>query len=226
MLKAVLCDIDGTLVDSNLLHAEAWVRAFAHFGYHFSRDDVLHQIGKGGDQLIPHYIPSDRLPELEEPIKKFRKTLFHEQYFDRIRAFPGARALLEKMRSVGLRIALASSADKEDLSRLKRIAQIEDLVEDETAGEDAEKSKPHPDIFEAALARLRILASEAMALGDTPWDIQAAAKAGLPAVAVTSGGWAEDQLRAAGAIAVYQGVADIAERFENSEFNAATSLSS
>ena len=226
MLKAVLCDIDGTLVDSNVLHAEAWVRAFAHFGYRFRLDDVLHQIGKGGDQLIPHYIPSDRLAELEEPIKKFRKDLFHEQYFDRIKAFPGARVLLEKMRRAGLCIALASSDDKEDLGRLKRIAQIEDLVEEETAGEDADKSKPHPDIFEAALDRLRVDSSEAMALGDTPWDIEAAAKAGLPTVAVTSGGWVEDQLRAAGAIAVYQGVADIAERFENSEFNAATSRSS
>ncbi|HEY6990250.1 MAG TPA: HAD family hydrolase [Bryobacteraceae bacterium] len=226
MLKAVLCDIDGTLVDSNVLHAEAWVRAFAHFGYRFSLDDVLHQIGKGGDQLIPHYVPSDRLADLEEPIKKFRKDLFHEQYFDRIKAFPGSRALIEKMRRAGLRIALASSADKEDLGRLKRIAQIEDLVEEETAGEDADKSKPHPDIFKAALDRLRVDSSEAMALGDTPWDIEAAAKAGLPTVAVTSGGWAEDQLRTAGAIAVYKGVAEIAERFERSEFNAGTSRSS
>jgi HAD superfamily hydrolase (TIGR01509 family) len=219
MLKAVLCDIDGTLVDSNALHAEAWVRAFAHFGYRFTRNDILHQIGKGGDQLIPYYIPADRLPELEEPIKEFRKALFHAEYFDRIKPFPGARALLEKMRHAGLRIALASSADKEDLSRLKRIAQIEGMVEEETASEDAPKSKPHPDIFQATLARLQVKPAEAIALGDTPWDIQAAGKTGIATVAVTSGGWAEDQLYAAGAIAVYDGVAKIAETFEQSEFS-------
>jgi HAD superfamily hydrolase (TIGR01509 family) len=219
MLKAVLCDIDGTLVDSNVLHAEAWVRAFAHFGYNFTRNDILHQIGKGGDQLIPHYIPADRLPELEGPIQKFRKELFHAQYFDQIKPFPGARNLLEKMRHAGLRIALATSADKEDLSRLKRIADIEDLVEEETASEDAQKSKPHPDIFQAALVRLQVEPSAAMALGDTPWDVQAAGNTGISTVAVTSGGWDEDQLYTAGAIAVYEGVAKIAEVFERSEFS-------
>jgi HAD superfamily hydrolase (TIGR01509 family) len=219
MLKAVLCDIDGTLVDSNVLHAEAWVQAFAHFGYNFTRTDILHQIGKGGDQLIPHYIPADRLPELEEPIKTFRKELFHAQYFDRIKPFPGARALLEKMRHAGLRIALATSADKEDLGRLKRIAGIADLVEEETASEDAQKSKPHPDIFQAALVRLQVESSAAIALGDTPWDVQAAGNTGISTMAVTSGGWDEDQLYTAGAIAVYEGVAKIAEVFERSEFS-------
>jgi HAD superfamily hydrolase (TIGR01509 family) len=218
MLKAVLCDIDGTLVDSNALHAEAWMKAFAHFGYHFTVDDLLHQIGKGGDQLIPHYIPPDQLPQLEEPIKKFRKALFQAQYFNRIRPFPGARALLQKMRSAGLRVALASSADRGDLPRLKEIAQITDLVEEETTSDDAEKSKPHPDIFQATLDRLKLHASEVIALGDTPWDIEGAKKAGVNTVAVTSGGWTENQLYSFGAIAVYRDVGQLAHEFERSEF--------
>jgi HAD superfamily hydrolase (TIGR01509 family) len=219
MLKAVLCDIDGTLVDSNTLHAEAWMRAFARFGYNFSLDDLLHQIGKGGDQLIPHYIPSEQLPQLKEPIEKFRKELFHAEYFDRVRPFSGARALLEKMRAAGLRVAVASSASRDDLGKLKEIAQIEDLVEEETTKDDAEKSKPHPDIFQATLDRLKVQPAEAMALGDTPWDIEAAKRAGVSTVAVTSGGWPKEQLSSAGAIAVYKDVAELADRFEQSEFS-------
>jgi HAD superfamily hydrolase (TIGR01509 family) len=219
MVKAALCDIDGTLVDSNTLHAEAWVRTFAKFGYQFSLDDLLHQIGKGGDQLIPHYIPSDRLPHLKEPIEKFRKELFHAEYFDRIRPFPGARSLLQKMRAAGLRVAVASSASRDDLDKLKAIARIEDLVEEETTRDDAAKSKPQPDIFQAALDRLKVQPSEAMALGDTPWDIEAAKRAGVNTVAVTSGGWSEEQLSSAGAIAVYKDVAELADRFEQSEFS-------
>ena len=114
MLKAVLCDIDGTLVDSNTLHAEAWMRTFAKFGYNFSLDDLLHQIGKGGDQLIPHYIPSDQLPQLKDPMEKYRKELFHAEYFGRIRPFPGARALLQKMRAAGLK-----ATEKEIVSMLQ-----------------------------------------------------------------------------------------------------------
>jgi phosphoglycolate phosphatase-like HAD superfamily hydrolase len=120
MLKAVLCDIDATLFDSNTLDAEAWMRAFAKFGYNFSLDDLLHQIGKGGDQLVPRYIPSDQLPRLKEPIENYRKELFHAEYFGRIRPFPGARALLQKMRTPGLRVAVASSASREDLGKSKR----------------------------------------------------------------------------------------------------------
>jgi HAD superfamily hydrolase (TIGR01509 family) len=219
MLKAVLCDIDGTLVDSNALHAEAWMRTFAHFGYTFTFEDILHQIGKGGDQLIPHYISAEQLPQVEKRIKTYRKDLFQAEYFDRIKGIPGSRALLRKMREAGLRIALASSADEEDLPRLKSIAEIEDLVEEETASDDAEQSKPHPDIFQAALARLRVQPSEAMALGDTPWDIEAAKNAGINTVAVTSGGWTEEQLYLAGAIAVYRDVGELADRFEQSEFS-------
>ena len=123
------------------------------------------------------------------------------------------------MRQAGLRIALATSADKEDLSKLKRLAEIEDLVEEETASDDARKSKPHPDIFQAALHRLQVRASEAIALGDTPWDVQAARKAGVKTIAVTSGGWTEDELYSAGAIAVYKGVGELSETFEQSDFS-------
>jgi HAD superfamily hydrolase (TIGR01509 family) len=216
MIEAVLCDIDGTLVDSNSQHAEAWRRALEHFGISVSYQDVLRQIGKGGDQLVPYFVPGRDLPHIEKSLKEYRKKLFHSEFFDSVKPFPGARELLEKMRAAGLRIAVASSSNKEDLGRLKEIAQISDLVEKETSSGDADKSKPEPDIFEAALERLKLRPEEAVALGDTRWDMEAATKAGIRAMAVTSGAWSEGELREAGAIEVYLDVADLSRRFDTS----------
>ncbi|AXC10412.1 putative phosphatase [Acidisarcina polymorpha] len=219
MLEAVLCDMDGTLVDSNALHAEAWSRTFAHFGIVVGFDEALHQIGKGGDQIIPTFVSRESLPRLEKPIKEYRSSLFHREYFNRIKAFPGSRELLLKMRAVGLRIAVASSSEKDDLEKLKEIAGIADLVEKETSSDDANQSKPEPDIFQAALDRLGVQPAEAIALGDTPWDIEAASKAGVPTIAVTSGGWTEEELLQAGAIEVYKDVHEISEMFTKSRLN-------
>jgi HAD superfamily hydrolase (TIGR01509 family) len=218
MLKAVLCDLDGTLLDSNGLHAEAWQRTFEHFDYKVTFDEALHQIGKGGDQLVPVFVPEKDRERLQKPIEEYRKELFHAEYFDKVRAFPDARQLLQKMKERGLRIAIASSASKEDLERLKNIADITDLVEKETSSDDAGTSKPAPDIFQAALNRLHIEASESLALGDTPWDIQAGLKAGIKTVAVTCGGWTEQQLKDAGAIEVYQDPMELKQRFDTSAF--------
>jgi HAD superfamily hydrolase (TIGR01509 family) len=220
-IEAVLCDLDGTLVDSNAQHAEAWQRAFEHFGISVSFDAALHQIGEGGDQLIPVFVPQSDLARLQKPIEEYREQLFKSQYFDKIKAFPGARELLQKMKAAGLRIAVASSAGKDDLPRLKEIAGITDLVEKETSSDDAKNSKPAPDIFEAALEHLQLKSSRALALGDTPWDIEAALRSGVKTVAVTSGGWKESELREAGALEVYQDVHQIAVSFENSAFSTA-----
>jgi HAD superfamily hydrolase (TIGR01509 family) len=220
MLKAVLCDLDGTLLDSNSLHAEAWRRTLVHFGYQVSFDEALHQIGKGGDQLIPVFVPKNDRQQLEKSIEEFRKNLFHSEYFDKVKPFPGARELLQKMKGAGLRIGIASSASKEDLERLEKIADITDLVEEETSSDDAAISKPAPDIFQAALQRLRLDASECLALGDTPWDIEAGLTAGLPTIALTCGGWTEQQLRSAGAIEVYRDPAELRDRFDQSAFRA------
>jgi HAD superfamily hydrolase (TIGR01509 family) len=217
MLKAVLCDIDGTLVDSNAQHAEAWRLTFAHFGIEVKFEDVLRQIGKGADQLLPEFVPARDLPRLEKPLKEYRKDLFHREFFDKLKAFPGSRELLERMRGSGLRVAVASSSNKEDLGRLKEIAGISDLVEKETSASDADKSKPEPDIFQATLERLRIEPEQSIALGDTRWDVEAAAKAGVSTIAVTSGGaWTAEELRVAGAIEIYKDVADLTAQFDSS----------
>lgn len=218
MVKAVLCDIDGTLLDSNAFHAEAWQRALSEFGFPADFEAIVKQIGKGGDYLLPCFIPEDKLPGIEKEIKSFRKKLFHREYIDRVVPFTDARRLLERMRQEGLRIAVATSSEKEDLEAFKTVLKIHDLIEEDATADDAEKAKPEPDIFEAALKLLELSPEEALALGDTPWDVEAAKKAGVSTVAVQSGGWRREELEEAGAVAVYVDVADILRNFEKSPF--------
>jgi len=218
MIKGVLCDMDGTLVDSNALHAEAWRRTFQHFGFLVTFHQALRQIGKGGDQLIPVFVPESQLHSLRKPIEEYRKNLFESEYFSRVTPFPHCRQLLLQMKAAGLRIAIASSASKKDLARLKEIASITDLVEEETSNDDAERSKPSPDIFQAALERLKLNPEQTLALGDTPWDIESARNAGVSTVALTSGGWSEAELREAGALEVYRDAAHLLEQFQRSAF--------
>jgi HAD superfamily hydrolase (TIGR01509 family) len=217
-IKAVLCDLDGTLLDSNAFHAESWQRTLEHFGFPADFEAIVKQIGKGGEYLLPEFVPADKLPPLEKEINAFRKKLFHREYIDRIVPFADARRLLERMRQQGLRIAVATSSEKEDLEAFKTMLKIHDLIEEDATADDADKPKPEPDIFQAALKLLKIEPDEALALGDTPWDVEAASKAGVRTVAVQSGGWRREELQEAGALAVYVDVADILRNFDNSPF--------
>ncbi|HEX8720880.1 MAG TPA: HAD family hydrolase [Pyrinomonadaceae bacterium] len=217
MLKAVIFDIDGTLVDSVDLHARAWQEAFAHFGKHFDYERVRYQIGKGGDQLMPVFLSREELDEFGEELEEYRGDLFKREYMPRVKGFPGVRGLFERVRREGLRVALASSAKGDELKTYKKIADIEDLVEEETSSDDAERSKPHPDIFEAALERLGgVEPSEAVVVGDTPYDAEAAGKAGLRTVGLLCGGFPEEDLRAAGCVRVYRDAADLLARYDSS----------
>ncbi|MBS1813582.1 MAG: HAD family phosphatase [Acidobacteria bacterium] len=214
-LKAVLCDIDGTLIDSNVQHAESWQRTFAHFGVPATFEEVLRQIGKGSDHLLPVFVPNKHEREALEPkLKDFRKKLFHREYIDTIQPFPKSRELLQRMITEGLRVAVASSTDKDDLPKLKQIARIDDLVEKETTAGDAAHSKPDPDIFQSAIGKLGLRRGEVIALGDTPWDIEAAGRAGVDTIAVTCGGWSRDDL--ASAVAVYDDPAHLLREFDHS----------
>ena len=217
-VKAVLCDLDGTLLNSNAQHAEAWQRAFAHFGIETKFEEVVRQIGKGGDNLIPVFVPEADRGRLQNPLESFRTDLFRKEYLPDLKPFPGARELLVKMRQAGIRIGIASSSNKQDLETFKRILNIEDLVEKDTSGDDADRSKPAPDIFEAALGRVGLSPREVLALGDTPWDIEAADKAQVKTVAVMCGGWSRKDLEDAGALEVYADVAEIVTRFASSAF--------
>ena len=217
MLKAVIFDIDGTLIDSVDLHAGSWREALRHFGHDVPYEKVRAQIGKGGDLLMPALLPEEEVRHRGEEIEEYRRDLFKREYLPRVRPFPSVRELFERIEADGLRIALASSARKDELGRYKQIAGIEDLLEAETSSDDAEKSKPHPDIFEAALARLRGIApAQAIAIGDTPYDAQAAGKAGMRTIGLLCGGWPEPELREAGCTAIYRDPADLLGRYDQS----------
>jgi len=217
VIKAVIFDIDGTLVDSVDLHARAWQEAFAHFGRQFSFEKVRYQIGKGGDQLLPVFLSESEIEEFGDELTEYRGELFKREYLPRVKAFPAVRELFERIRRDGRRVALASSAKKDELKEYKRIADIEDLTEEETSADDAEKSKPHPDIFEAALEQLGdVKASEAVVVGDTPYDAEAAGKAGLQTVGVLCGGFPEEDLRAAGCVRIYRDPADLLANYDSS----------
>lgn len=217
MPKAVIFDVDGTLVDSVDLHARAWVDAFRDYGHDVGFAAVRAQIGKGGDQLMPVFLGKDELEAKGEALEKHRAQVLKERYLPQITGFPQVRALFERLLADGKQVALASSAKEDELETYKEVAQIADLIHAETSSDDADKSKPHPDIFEAALKGLgRVRPEEAVVVGDTPYDAEAAGKAGLRTVGLLCGGWSEEALRRAGCIAVYKDPADLLARYEGS----------
>jgi len=216
MVKAVLCDIDGTLVESNWLHAEAWQRAFAEMGIVLDRETVRRQIGKGGDELIPVFVPWWKRDAVEEPLKRYREWLFRTGFLAQVKPLPKVREFAEELKRRGIRFALASSAKKNDLEDYKRIMHVEDLVDGATSADDVDRAKPHPDVFSATLKRLGLKAKDCIALGDTPYDAESAGKAGLRTIGVETGGWTHDELMDAGCVEVYASVADLLERIDES----------
>ncbi|MBD0372184.1 MAG: HAD family hydrolase [Pyrinomonadaceae bacterium] len=218
MIEAVIFDIDGTLVDSVDLHAQAWKEAFKHFGKDIPFEQVRHQIGKGGDQLMPVFFSTEELERFGEEMEEYRGKLYKRDFLPRVRAFPKVRELFERIKADDKRIALASSAKGDELSAYKRIAKIEDLVEEETSADDADKSKPHPDIFEAALEALKLKEPRrAVVIGDTPYDAEAAGRARVRnRIGVLCGGFPERELRAAGMLEIYEDPAGLLKHYEDS----------
>lgn len=217
MPNAVIFDVDGTLIDSVDLHAKAWQDAFREFGHEVAFDKLRGQIGKGGDQLLPVFLSKDEADATGEALNKRRSEIFKERYLPQIKPFPMVRELLQRIQADGMQVALASSAKKDELQAYKKAARIEDLLQAETSTDDAEKSKPEPDIFEAAMQRLGdVDPKQVIVIGDTPYDAEAAGKAGLRTVGVLCGGWPEDALKRAGCVAAYRDPADLLAQYDTS----------
>jgi len=215
MIRCVIFDVDGTLVDSVDLHARAWQETLEEFGHAVTFEQVRSQIGKGGDQLLPVFLNPEEMQREEKRITERRAAIFEKRYLPQVKGFPKVRELFQRLDGDGKRIALASSAAGSELKTYKERARISDLVETETSKDDASKSKPHPDIFAAALKQLgHPSANETIVVGDTPYDIEAAARAGLSTIAVRCGGFPEETLR--GAFAIYDSPADLLARYEES----------
>src|ERR1044071_1380517 len=217
VIEAVIFDIDGTLVDSVDLHAEAWRLAFKQFGKNVEFDAVRSQIGKGADQLLPVFLSPAELADFGKTLDDYRSKLYKKEFLPKVKAFPKVRDLFQRILQDGKRIALASSAKGDELKTYKEITQISDLIDAETSSDSAEKSKPHPDIFEAAIEELgAVPRNRVIVIGDTPYDAEAARKARLRTIGALSGGWNETDLREAGCMAIYRDPADLLANYKNS----------
>jgi membrane protein len=202
--QAILFDIDGTLVDSNEAHIDAWLDAFRSAGCDFTREQVHEQIGKGGDILVPSLVP-DLAEDDQERIDKLHGDLFKGRYLPHLRPFPGAPEILRHAASAGQKVVLASSAGREELDHHVELLGAKALLTATTSKDDVEHSKPCPDIFAKALEKSGcVRPQDAIVVGDTPYDIQAAKTLGVPAIAVRSGGFSDDQLK--DAVAIYDDV--------------------
>ena len=216
MPKAAIFDLDGTLLDSVDLHAIAWHEAMVKFGHDVSFEQARSQIGKGGDKLIPTFLNAAERKDHGEELEKWRSERFKSRYLSLIRPFSAVPDLLQRARDAGLRIAIASSAKKEELNKYLEIAGISHLVEHATSSEDVEESKPAPDIFEVVLKKLKIEGKDAVAIGDSPYDAAAAGKADVRTIGVLCGGFTESELRMAGCVEVYPGPAALLASFDRS----------
>jgi HAD superfamily hydrolase (TIGR01509 family) len=210
--RVVLFDIDGTLVDSVDLHARAWHEALSRFGKDVPYEDVRNQIGKGGDQLLPMFLSEEELERFGDDLSEYRSSLYQREYLALVNPFPDARELLARLKQAGTVVGLASSCNRTELGYYLRMVGGASLVDAATTADDADRSKPFPDIFEACLEKLGFDAADAVAVGDSPYDAEAAIRAGITTVGVLSGGFPESALEAAGCSAIYQDVADLLAR--------------
>ena len=211
---AILFDVDGTLVDSNDAHAHAWVKAFGESGIRVEFHKVRCAIGMGGDKLMPAAAGIEADSPLGQRISERRSEIFKREYLPHLHPFRDAGNLVSAMAARGLKAVAASSAKRDELEALLKIAGALSLLGDAASGDDAEQSKPDPDIVHAALEKTGAAASDAVMIGDTPYDIEAAARAGVRTIAFRSGGWNEPALQ--GAIAIYDGPWDLLATLDES----------
>lgn len=215
-IRAALLDIDGTLVDSNDAHAHAWVAAFALHGVPVGFKQVRAAIGKGGDKLLPDLTGIPAQSRLGQAISKARKSIFRRDHLPTLKPFPGAADFVARLGQDGLGVAIATSAAAAEIGALLEIAGATHLYEKATSADDVDRSKPDPDVVGACLARLSATPTEALLLGDTPYDVLAGSRAGVAVVGVESGGWSGAELD--GALTVYRNVGHLLDDFDASPY--------
>jgi HAD superfamily hydrolase (TIGR01509 family) len=209
-----LLDVDGTLIDSNDQHAESWLETLAAHGFDVPFARVRRLIGMGGDKLLPALTGIASESEQGKAITAQRAALFMRDYLGRTLPFPGVRELVQRMRDDGHALVVASSANARELEALLERAHVRDLIPLKTSSDDAEHSKPDPDIVHAALRQVGSAPEATLMIGDTPYDVAAARRAGVAIIGLTCGGWAEHELE--GALAVYRHARELLEHYERS----------
>ena len=214
MYRAALLDVDGTLVDSNDVNAQAWVEALGENGYDVPFEKVRPLIGLGGDHFLPQAIGQEKDSPVGKKISERRAELLKSKYMPTIKPFPEAKALLDRIHALGAELVTATSAKEDEADALLQILGASDLFDVKTTASDAEHTKPDPDILQAALKKAGLNAGEAIMIGDTPYDVQAAQKAGVPVIAFRCGGRSDSDLT--GALAIYDDPADLLAHYDES----------
>lgn len=210
MKSGVLFDVDGTLVDTNYLHAVTWAAAFRSLGYQVATSRLHHLVGQGSDRLVASALGAD-----DQAVADAHDD-FYAPYLHDLRAFDGAADLLRKVKASGLTVVLATSAGERDAKFLRAAIDADDAIDAVTTKGDVAQSKPAPDLVQAALDAGGLDADHSVFVGDTVWDVQAAAAVGVPCICVLTGGIDERELRDAGAIEIYQNVEELAGCLERS----------
>ena len=208
----MIFDVDGTLVDSNDAHARAWIQAFAEHGITVAYDSVRRAIGMGGDKLMPLVAGIEDGSPQGKKITERRKQIFQDEWLPRLQPFARVRDLVERLKRDGFTLAIASSATEEELHSLLDVAQVSDLIPTRTSADDADRSKPDPDIVKAALERAGCAKERTVMIGDTPYDVEAASRAGIQIIGLTCGGWTRDDLN--GTVAVYADPAELLDKYD------------
>ena len=218
---AVLLDIDGTLVDSNGAHAAAWSDAFAAHGRHHPPEQIRPLIGKGGDKLLRELASLDNESGEGKRIGEACVEIFMKRYLPTLKPTAGAAAFVEWLVESRFIVVVATSAKEDLVKALLRICGGQALVKDATTSDDAERSKPDPDILIAALKKSGSSPDRTIMIGDTPYDIEAASRAGLATIAFRCGGWDDAKLQ--GSIAIYDNPRHLLDRLGQSPFYTETS---
>jgi len=216
VIRAAIFDLDGTLVDSNELHVLAWHDTFRHFHKDIPLERLREQIGKGGDQYLPVFLNEREMREFGDEADKYRGDVFKKKYLPHVKPFPKVRELFERIRADGKKIALASSGKEDEVRHYEKLLEIGGMVDCMTTADQVAHSKPRADVFIAALNLLSMQPGDAIAIGDTPYDVEAAKKIGLPVIGVLCGGFPEQTLRGEGAVAIFDDPANLVERYYQS----------
>lgn len=211
MPPAAILDIDGTLVDTNFHHAVAWFRAFHLHGIVLPIWRIHRHIGMGGDQMIGSLCGDDTEAEKGDDIRAAEKVLYSE-LIGEVEPLRGARELIVDLKDRGHPVVLASSAKEDEVDHYLELLDARDLADDWTTSADVESTKPEPDLVKAAMDKAG--AGEAVMVGDTTWDVEAARRAGIQSVTVRTGGFSAAELRDAGAVAVFDSIEELRQALD------------
>jgi HAD superfamily hydrolase (TIGR01509 family) len=212
-VTGVLLDVDGTLVDTVYLHAVAWWQALRQYGHDVPMHRIHRAIGMGSDKILDHLLGDGHDPADDDALRDAHAALY-AVHWPALRPLPGARRLLEECTERGLRVVLATSASRPELDALLRCLDADSAIAAVTSSDDAEESKPAPDIVEVALRRSGLTAEEVVFVGDAVWDVHAAGHLDIPCIGLTSGGMCAAELLDHGAVAVYEDPQDLLDHLD------------